>query len=265
MIDIHNHILPAVDDGATDPETSLAMLQEAINQGVKQIVLTPHLYEADIVNSTGEWQQRVDAAAQIVFDLVEQHALPIEVVVAAEVRYQDLMPVILEEMKVILGGKYLLLEFPFQLVPKNLTRIIYEITMKGITPIIAHPERIKPWQKDPNSLEELLNMGCPMQLDIGSFLGKLGPGSEKLAHLLFERDAVHLVGSDSHGIHQRPLYAKPGYNWISDRYGVEHADLLLKINPARVLAGENIPVYPVNLDPLPLSMKERVLNFFNPK
>jgi len=262
MIDIHNHILPSVDDGAKDPETSLAMLREAVDQGVETLVLTPHLYEADILNGTAEWKKRIDHASNIVGDLVEKHEIPIKVVVAAEVRYQDLLPVILEELDVIIGGKYLLLEFPFQIIPNNLTRIIYEITIKGITPIIAHPERIKPWQRDPNSLEDLLNMGCPMQVDIGSFLGKLGPSSEKLARLLFERDAVHLVGSDSHGINQRPLYSKAGYDWLSERYSNEYADLLLKTNPARVLAGENIPVYPVNLDPLPLSMMDRVLNLF---
>ncbi|MCF7822924.1 MAG: hypothetical protein K9N35_02020 [Candidatus Marinimicrobia bacterium] len=261
MIDIHNHILPAVDDGAQDLETAFAMLQEAVGQGVEQIVLTPHLYEADIVNGTGEWKKKIDHASDLLFGLVEKHSLPIKIVVAAEVRYQELMPVILDELKVILGGKYVLLEFPFQIVPKNLTRIIYEITVKGFTPIIAHPERIKPWQNDPGSMEELLNMGCPFQVDIGSFLGKLGPSAEKLSKLLIERDAIHIAGSDSHGIHQRPLYSKAGYDWLSERYSIEYADLLLKINPAKVLAGDNIQVYPVNLDPPPLSLRDRVMSF----
>jgi len=84
MIDIHNHILPAVDDGARDAETSLAMLREAIDQGVEQIVLTPHLYEADIVIQTSDWQEKIDKASKVVFDLVEKHKLPIKVVVAAD-------------------------------------------------------------------------------------------------------------------------------------------------------------------------------------
>ena len=262
MIDIHNHILPAVDDGAKTEEVSLKMLQEAVDQGIRQIVLTPHLYEADIIKGTGEWKQRIDAAKQIVHQLVEEHDLPIQVHVKAEVRYQDLIPVILEELDVLIGGKYLLLEFHFLSVPNHLDRIIYEITKQGVIPIIAHPERIKPWQRDPAQIEELLNMGCPMQLDIGSFLGTLGPGSKRLAELLLENDAVHLVGSDSHGLDNRPLYAKPGYDWLSERYGEEYARLLLQDNPQKVLNGDPVSVYPTSLLEPETSFKDRIIGMF---
>lgn len=262
MIDIHNHILPAVDDGAKNADISLAMLKEAVDQGIEEIVLTPHLYEADIIKGTGEWKQRIDQAAEIIQKLVRERELPIKVHVKAEVRYQDLIPLILEELDVLMGGKYLLLEFHFLSVPNHLDRIIYEITKKGITPIIAHPERIKPWQREPEQIEELLNMGCPMQLDIGSFLGTLGPASKKLAELLLESDAVHLVGSDSHGIQSRPLYAKRGYDWLSDRYGNDYADLLLKENPAKVLAGEHISVYPTTLAEPETSFADKIISMF---
>ncbi len=261
MIDIHNHILPAVDDGAADADVALEMIREAVAQGVEHLVLTPHLYEVDIIKGTKEWRDKINTASQIVSELVKTHQLPIKINVAAEVRYQDLIPVILEELDVLIGGKYLLLEFHFFSVPNNLERIIYDITRKGITPIIAHPERIKPWQNDPQRIEELLNMGCPMQLDIGSFLGDMGSGSEKLAHLLLENDAVHLVGSDSHNTGRRPLYTKRGYDWLSERYSEEYADLLLKDNPLRVLAGEPISVYPANLEPLTMSWKDRLASF----
>jgi len=262
MIDIHNHMLPAVDDGAKDDEMALSMLKEAVNQGVEHLVLTPHLYEADIIKGTGEWKAKIEKGKQAIASLLEANALPIKVTVAAEVRYQDMLPIILEELDVLIGGKYLLLEFAFHSVPNNLERIIYEITRKGVIPIIAHPERIKPWQREPQRLEELINMGCPTQLDIGSFLGTLGPNSEKLANYLFDRDAVHLVGSDSHNLTSRALYAKPGYDWISEHYGAEYAALLLKENPARILRGEHIEVYPVNLEPASPSLKERFFGIF---
>lgn len=262
MIDIHNHILPAVDDGAKNEEIALGMLKEAVQQGITDLVLTPHLYEADIIKGTGDWKSRIEGASAVVEQLIDTHDLPIKTHVKAEVRYQDLIPVILEELDVLIGGKYLLLEFHFLSVPNHLDRIIYEITKKGVTPIIAHPERIKPWQRDPAQIEELLNMGCPMQLDIGSFLGTLGPGSKKLAELLLENDAVHLVGSDSHGLDNRPLYAKRGYDWLSERYGNEYADLLLKENPEKVLAGEPVSVFPVTLMNTEPSLTDKILNLF---
>jgi len=262
MIDIHNHMLPAVDDGAKNDDVALSMLKEAVRQGVEHLVLTPHLYEADIIKGTGEWKAKIEAGKRTVMELIEKHELPVEVTVAAEVRYQDMLPIILDELEVLIGGKYLLLEFAFHSVPNNLERIIYDITRKGIIPIIAHPERIKPWQGDPQRLEELINMGCPTQLDIGSFLGKLGPNTEKLANFLFDRDAVHLVGSDSHNLESRAVYAKPGYDWISERYDSEYADLLLKINPGKILRGDPVEVYPVRLEPETLSLKDKFMSMF---
>lgn len=262
MIDIHNHILPGVDDGATTPEMALAMLQEAVNQGVKQLVLTPHLYEADIIKSTKEWKTEIAKASDIVLSLIKEYQLNIDVSIAAEVRYQDMLPIILEELEVLIGNKYLLLEFSFISVPNNIERIIYDITRKGVIPIIAHPERIKPWQRDPGQIAELINMGCPIQLDIGSFLGTLGPNSEKLAMHLIERDAVHLVGSDSHNLESRALYTKPGYDWLTERYGVEYADILLKTNPQKILSGEHIDVYPVDLSAVKNSWKDKLIAIF---
>jgi protein-tyrosine phosphatase len=255
-------MLPAVDDGAKDSTVALSMLQEAVKQGVKHLVLTPHLYEADIIKSTAGWKAKVLAGSQVIFDMLEEYELPLEVSIAAEVRYQDLLPIILEELDVLIGGKYLLLEFSFHGVPNNLERIIYEITRKGIVPIIAHPERIKPWQRDTLALEELINMGCPLQVDIGSFMGTLGPNTAKLANFLFERDAVHLVGSDSHNMRSRPLYTKLGYRWLTEHYSDEYADLLLKENPARIISGDSVTVYPVDLTPAPLSWTTKLLNLF---
>ncbi len=255
-------MLPAVDDGAKNDDMALSMLKEAVKQGVGHLVLTPHLYEADIIKGTGEWKAKIEKGTKTVMELIKAHELPVEVTVAAEVRYQDMLPIILDELEVLIGGKYLLLEFSFHSVPNNLERIIYEITRKGIIPIIAHPERIKPWQRDPKRLEELINMGCPTQLDIGSFMGTLGPNSEKLANFLFDKDAVHLVGSDSHNMQARALYSKPGYDWLSDRYGVDYADLLLKDNPGKILRGEHVEVYPVHLEPTTLSWTEKIMNVF---
>lgn len=252
-------MLPAVDDGAKNDDVALSMLKEAVSQGVDHLVLTPHLYEADIIKGTGDWKSKVETGKQTILDLLEAHKLPVKVTVTAEVRYQDMLPIILDELEVLIGGKYLLLEFAFHSVPNNLERIIYDITRKGITPIIAHPERIKPWQREPQRLEELINMGCPTQLDIGSFMGTLGPNTEKLANFLMDRDAVHIVGSDSHNLDSRPLFSKPGYDWLSERYGIEYADLLLKTNPGKILKGEPVEVYPVNLEPARSTWKDKLL------
>ena len=255
-------MLPAVDDGAKTPEISLEMLREAVAQGIHHVVLTPHLYEADIIKSTHDWVRKVQAGYAVLKKQLADNRFPLELTLAAEVRYQGMLPIILDELDVLIGGKYLLLEFSFHAVPNHLERIIYDIIRRGIVPIIAHPERIKPWQQEPEQLAELINMGCPLQLDIGSFLGKLGPSSEKLAHFLLERDAVHLVGSDSHNLDSRPLFAKQGYAWLTETYDQEYADLLLRHNPGKILQGEAVDVYPVDLTPIVPTWKEKLLKIF---
>ena len=262
MIDIHNHILPAVDDGAKDLDISRDMLRVAASQGVEHIVLTPHLYEPDIIKGTGEWKNRILTAYEDLRQLVEREQINVQLTQAAEVRFQGMLEVILEELPVLLGGKYLLLEFSFSNVPLHVENAIYELFRKGITPILAHPERIKPWQREPERLAELINMGCLSQLDIGSFLGRLGPSAEAFAHSLLEAGAVQLVGSDSHNLNSRPLFAKEGYLWLTEHYGSEIADLYLKENPARILAGDYVEVYPVDLTPPKKGLLEKIVSVF---
>ncbi len=262
MIDIHNHILPAVDDGASDIGVSLGMLQEAERQGVETLVLTPHLYEPDIIKGTGDWRSKIETAHREVMDLVEAESLNIEIVLAAEIRFQGLLDVILDELPVIIGGKYILLEFSFSSVPLHVEQAVYGIFRRGITPILAHPERIKPWQRDPAQLAELINMGCLSQLDIGSFLGRLGPSSEALALKLLEEGAVNLVGSDSHNLTSRPVFAREGHDWLTEHYGPETADLYLKGNPARILRGEAVETFSVYLEQEETGIMDRIKNLF---
>lgn len=258
MIDIHNHIIPAVDDGAKTVEIALDMVREAKRQGIDQLVLTPHLYEPDIMGGTHVWRDKIERGKDLLFNALAKAGLDIKIEIAAEVRYQDWLNKIIDELDVLIGGKYLLLEFSFNFVPNRIEEIIYDLIKRNITPILAHPERIVPWQNEPDKVIELIRLGCLTQIDLGSVLGSLGRSSEKLARMLLDNDAVHLAGSDSHNLTSRPLYAKPGYDWLCDNYGQGLADKLLIENPERIVQGAELEIFIPYLEKQTESWRDKV-------
>lgn len=258
MIDIHNHIIPGVDDGAKSVEIALDMIREAQYQGVSHLVLTPHLYEPDIMQGTHVWRERIEQGKAELFKAMKQADLEMSLEVRAEVRYQEWLRKIISELDVLIGGKYLLLEFSFNFVPNRIEDIIYDLVIDGVTPILAHPERIVPWQNEPAKVLELIRLGCLSQLDLGSVLGSLGRSSEKLAKYLLDKGAVHLAGSDSHNLTSRPLLAKPGYDWLCDNYGQGLADKLLIENPGRIIRGEEIEIFIPRVHEEPDTWRDKV-------
>ena len=258
MIDIHNHIIPAVDDGAKSLEIALDMVRAAIAQGVEHLVLTPHLYEPDIMRGTGNWAEKIVCGQAKLLSAIKQAGLEIKINVAAEVRYQDWLDKILEELDVLIGGKYLLLEFSFNFVPNRIEERIYGLISRGIIPILAHPERIVPWQNSPGQVINLIRLGCLSQIDLGSVLNMLGRSSEKLARMLLDNQAVHLVGSDSHNLTSRPLLAESGFKWLYDNYGQGLADKLLVENPGKIVRGEEVEIEIPYFDERPASWRDKM-------
>lgn len=258
MIDIHNHIIPGVDDGARSVDIALDMLREARRQGVKHLVLTPHLYEPDIMQGTHVWRDRIERGKDALFNAMTKADLEMSLEVRAEVRYHESLDTIISDLDVLIGGKYLLLEFSFNFVPNRVEDIVYDLVTRGITPILAHPERIVPWQNDPTKVLELIRLGCLSQIDLGSVLGSLGRSSEKLAGILLDKGAVHLAGSDSHNLTSRPLLAKPGYNWLCDNYGQGLADKLLIENPDSIVRGQEVEIFIPRVHEQPASWRDKV-------
>jgi len=265
LIDIHHHILPGVDDGAVDLDMTRGMLHKAVEDGVQTLVLTPHLYEPDIVGGTEPWREKTKKAFDLTQELVQKENIPLELKLAAEVRYQDTLFFLLEELPLLIGDRYLLLEFAFHYVPLNVEQPIRSLLDRGVIPIIAHPERIKPWRKNPEQLATLINLGCLCQVDIGSLLGTLGERSKRQAEYLLEEGAVHLLGSDSHNLSSRPVCAREGFEWIVREFDTELAKLLLHENPMKLLRGEIIYPDGVQLSKPTPSLREKMRKwiFFN--
>ncbi len=213
MIDIHTHVLPHIDDGAKDTATAVALLQAELEQGVDTVVLTSHFYGRK--RSPQQFlEKRAEAFAHI------QGEIPpaMRVVLAAEVHFTGVnMPDFEELCKLSIGDtRYILLELPFTSAwTKSLTEKIGEfISETGYTPIIAHVERYGEVRKKPSLVSELANMGCLIQVNVGSFLSKEEKG---LAFALLKHGLVHCMGSDTHDTEKRaPI-------WLAAKDAVEKA------------------------------------------
>jgi len=197
MTDLHTHILPGMDDGAPDVNTSLAMLREQQRQGVDTVVLTPHFYRMD--ESVGTFLSRRQASMDAL-----QKALPDNaprLIPGAEVAWYR---AILEEPRIpelcIGDSRCLLLELPLQPWSETLLEQIYQLAgVMGVTPILAHVERYLRLQKQ-GQIETLQEMGIPMQLSAWVFQKPLFRG--KWCRLLSR--GTWFLGSDCHNMGTRP-------------------------------------------------------------
>ncbi len=199
MIDFHTHILPAVDDGARHLETSVAMLNEELSQGVERVLLTPHYY------GRKESPARFLARRNQAFERLKEH-IPegIAVQLGVEVHFTGInLPEYEELCKLAIEGtKYLLVEFPFTTAWTGdmFDKLADFIDETGYTPVIAHIERYGKVQKRPELVNQLIDMGCLIQVNANSFYRKR---ESKLSLALLKHGLVHCIGTDAHDMEGR--------------------------------------------------------------
>lgn len=239
FVDIHCHLLPGIDDGASDLEESLAMARLAAADGIGTIVVTPHqlgAYRANrgdtIRRRTAELNERLRA------ERIPLHLLP-----GADVRIEPDMVELVRHGEVLsLGdrGRHVLLELPHELY-MPLEPLLAELARAKLTGILSHPERNQGLLADPRPIARLVDAGCLMQVTAGSLLGTFGQGSQKLSELLLAQGLVHFLSSDAHGPKsRRPLLAS-AFERAAQLTDWQTARDLCCRNPALVAEGKAVP------------------------
>lgn len=201
MVDLHCHIVPGVDDGSADLEMSIAMINEAEAQGVTAILTTPH-----ILGSIGELgRHRIHREHFVALTL--KYTGPVRLMLGGEVHVDpDIIPA-LERKEFTYGeqGKYILLELPSREIPLYFPQVLFETKMRGITPIIAHPERNLGYLLHPSALLDHVRTGAHLQLTCGALTGGMGPQMEHFSQLLIKHRLVSFLSSDAHNVTTRPF------------------------------------------------------------
>ncbi len=200
-IDIHSHILPGIDDGSPDIETSLQLIKGLTDLGIVKSIATPHII-GDMYRNTPE---TINSALNKVKKACSKEGINIELSAAAEYMIDDHFMDLLrkDEPLLTLYKNILLTEISYSSTPGNFVEITSTIIAKGYRPILAHPERYHYYQQNFDKFYQLKDMGFILQINILSLTGYYGKRAEKAAKFILEKDLAMLVGTDLH--HQKHL------------------------------------------------------------
>ena len=240
MIDLHHHLLPGTDDGAKDLETSVAMVELAVADGITHIVATPHAnhtYQYHRERHAQLLQQIRDAlpaatAARVQLGLGCDFHLNVDNIADAHEH---------PRRYTINETEYLLVELPDFNIPPRLEEVFYAMRVDGLTPILTHPERNATLQRTPERLGEWLATGLLIQVTAGSLTGNFGSKAESMAWKLLRAGSVHIVATDAHDRVRRPPLMGDACRLIEKKVGAEVANLLCTANPLAVFQGDPLP------------------------
>lgn len=246
MLDIHSHILPAVDDGARDIDEAVRMCRLSARDGIRVMVATPHAHDG--LHPTHDPAFLHNKVA----DLNGLLGGRLRVVLGCELRFTHAsVEHICHEKSAptIAGGPYALIEFPHAVVPVGSSRVMFELMNRGIKPVVAHPERNRQLMSEPELLYELVETGVLGQLDAGSITGHFGKKVEQTARLMLESGLVHIIASDCHNTRNRAPGLSDAVAAAAEVIGLDVATAMVDSNPAAVVEGCSIPVIPEAVPP----------------
>ena len=193
--DMHDHVLPGVDDGAVDMEESIKMLSLYGELGWKKVVVTPHINEAYYPNRPEDLKRVFEKLK----NQIDRQNIPVEVDLAAEYQTDALFKEHFQEDKLLcFKDNRVLIELPFFQPPLDWEQYFFDLQMKGFTPILAHAERYLYWKFDLEKFDTLQDRGVELQLNLSSIIGKYGPDVQSLAEQLIRREAYSWIATDAH-------------------------------------------------------------------
>lgn len=232
MYDLHNHLLPGIDDGSPDLETSLALARIAVEDGITHMVCTPHIHAGIYDNNL----VTINNALNELKNALSENQIPLTIAMAAEVRIgPEIMSQVKSQELPFLGKwhdtQVLLLEFPSNTIPLGSEKLTGWLFQQNITPMIAHPERNTVFQNNPNRLNEFLQQGCLTQVTAAALEGNFGMQAKHSAENLLLENKVTIIASDAHNIRYRPPILSKAVELASALIGRDKAQELFKEIP----------------------------------
>ena len=242
MIDLHCHILPGLDDGATDLSVSTDMAKAFVADGVLVVACTPHILPGLYHNSGPQIRQ---ATAQLQQHL-DREGIPLRLVTGAD---NHIIPNFVTELRSghllsLADTRYVLVEPPHHVAPPRLEELFFSLLVAGYVPILTHPERLTWIQSHYQVIQRLVHAGIWMQVTAGSLTGAFGRNARYWAERMLDEGCVHILATDAHDVNRRPPNLSQGRELAAKRVGDTEAQHLVVTRPEGVLRNDlpsNLP------------------------
>lgn len=239
MIDIHNHILFDIDDGAEDLDTCVEMCVDAYKNGYTAIAVTPHFFKYNRLNAFVEER---DEKIKTLRRILHNEEIELLVFSGAELFLSDeIFDAENLDALTINHSRYMLCEFP--LGPFNVEKVplwVDELIARGYTPIIAHPERYVEFHRNFHIIDELIDRDVIFQVNIDSLTGKNGREPQNMAIDMVRRKIAKLIATDAHDLRYRHTRIKEKLAEIPHVITEEMIEACMQINPDKILKNQDL-------------------------
>ena len=238
FIDLHCHILPALDDGAKNMEKTKEMLKIAYEEGIRQIIATPHFFASRKSASVEEIKETIVR----VKEAMEDWGFSMELYPGNEIYHRSEVAELLDEGKVstLADSRYVLVEFDPMTDYSYLRDGILKLDSYGYIPILAHTERYECLWEKKEKLQRVKDHGGLLQVNASSFQGGMFDEMAKRARYMMKNELLDFVGTDAHSTGKRSPRMKETASYLYKKLGKKRAEEILYGNPEAVIAGRDI-------------------------
>jgi protein-tyrosine phosphatase len=243
MIDLHCHLLPGIDDGASDLAMSLNMARALVADGVLVAACTPHILPG-LYRNTGP---QIRAATTKLQGILNEHRIPLQLTTGAD---NHIVPDFLPQLRSghllpLADSRYVLVEPPHHVAPPRLEEFFFSLLIGDYVPILTHPERLTWINSHYVALKKLVRAGVWVQVTAGSLSGIFGRNARYWCERMLDEGCVHLIATDAHDVSRRRPNLSEGRKLAAKRIGEVEAQHLVVTRPEGVLRND----LPSNLPP----------------
>ena len=238
-VDLHTHVLPALDDGPPDLETAVALARAAAADGTGVLLATSH--SAEVLQyrlDRGALERRADEVRRA----LAGQGVEVTLLVGVEIYLESDTVGKLKrgELSTLNGTRYVLAEPPFEMLPLYFDEVLFQLQAAGYVPVVAHPERNVAVQREPHRLYEWVNRGALVQVSAPSVMGQFGRTAQRVARLAIARRWTQVVASDAHDPIRRPPHLREARDFIVKEHGAELARTLVDDFPRAIVENRDV-------------------------
>lgn len=241
IFDIHTHVLPGIDDGAESIEEAMQMLKLAGEQGITEVIATPHYSHYSRFFQRLSPDEIRKLCTKLQRKMEESYGVQIKIWPGQEIFYTDNVVHKLEkkELLTMADSSYVLLEFYPSVAYSDLFRVVREMVVERYRPILAHVERYDVLQ-DSYKIEELTEQGAYIQMNFRLLGGKWSEKRTRWCRKLLKEEKVHFLGTDMHNTKRRKPEVKAAVDWMRRHLDEDYIDRVLRGNAEKILKDEKV-------------------------